>query len=167
MDKDLKQLKIGDKAPAFEAKSTNKKVLLTNYKGKYLVLYFYPKDSTPGCTVQANEFSKLYDEFKKIDVEIIGVSRDTMSSHHNFCDKENITFPLISDTEDEVCNLYGVLQEKMNFGKKYIGIVRSTFIIGKDQTIHKVWNSVKASGHAAKVLDAVEALKEMDKVTER
>ena len=167
MDKDLKQLRIGDKAPEFEAKSTNKTISLVDYKGKYLVLYFYPKDSTPGCTVQANEFSKLYDEFKKIDVEIIGVSRDTMLSHHNFCDKENITFPLISDTEGEVCNLYGVLQEKMNFGKKYIGIVRSTFIIGKDQTIHKVWNSVKASGHAAKVLDAVEALKEMDKVTER
>lgn len=167
MDQDLKQLKIGDKAPIFQAESTNKKISLTDYKGKYLVLYFYPKDSTLGCTIQANEFSNLYNEFKNTDVEIIGVSRDTMSSHHSFCDKENIIFPLISDAESEVCNLYGVLQEKVNFGKKYVGIVRSTFIIGKDQTIHKTWYNVKASGHALKVLHAVEALKEMDKVTER
>lgn len=162
-----KQLKIGDKAPIFKAESTNQSISLSDYKGKYIVLYFYPKDMTPGCTVQANEFSSLYNEFKKIDVEIIGVSRDSMSSHHKFCEKENIAFPLIADTEGEVCELYGLLKEKVNFGKKYIGIVRSTFIIGKDQTIHKTWYNVKASGHAAKVLDVVEALKEMDKVTER
>lgn len=164
---DNKQLKIGDKAPIFKVESTNKSISLSDYKGKYIVLYFYPKDMTPGCTVQANEFSSLYDEFKKIDVEIIGVSRDSISSHHKFCEKENIAFPLIADTEGEVCKLYGALKEKVNFGKKYIGIVRSTFIIGKDQTIHKAWHTVKANGHASKVLDAVEALKEMDKVTER
>ena len=162
----MEKLEIGDKAPVFEAESTNKKTSLTDYKEKYLVLYFYPKDMTPGCTIQANEFSKLYDEFKKIDVGIIGVSRDTMLSHHNFCEKENIVFPLISDTESEVCNLYGILQEKVSFGKKYIGIVRSTFLIGKDQNIRKIWRNVKASGHAAKVLDAVKAIKEVDKVTD-
>ena len=141
-------------------------ISLANYKGKYLVLYFYPKDMTPGCTVQANEFSELYDKFKKIDVEIIGISRDNMSSHHNFCEKENIVFPLIADTGGEICELYGVLKEKVNFGKKYVGIVRSTFIIGKDQIIHKTWYNVKASGNASKVLNAIEVLKEMDKVTE-
>ena len=162
----MEKLEIGDKAPVFKAKSTSKTISLTDYKGKYLVLYFYPKDMTLGCTIQANEFSKLYDEFKKIDVEVIGVSRDTMSSHNNFCEKENIVFSLISDTESEVCNLYGVLQEKVNFGKKYIEIVRSTFLIGKDKNIRKIWRNVKATGHATKVLDAVKAIKEIDKITD-
>ena len=166
MNKSNEQLKIDDKAPIFEAESTMKKISLTNYKGKYLVLYFYPKDATPGCTVQANEFTELYDKFQEIDTEVIGVSRDSMTSHHNFCEKENIIFPLISDTDAKLCESYKVLQEKINFGKKYIGIVRSTFIIGKDQIIHKTWYKVKANGHALKVLHAVEALKEIDKVTE-
>ena len=167
MNQNNNPLKIEDKAPVFEAESTKGKISLTDYKGKYLVLYFYPKDATPGCTVQAQEFTELYNSFQKIDTEVIGISRDNMRSHHNFCEKENITFPLIADTEGELCRSYKVLQEKVNFGKKYIGIVRSTFIVGKDQTIHKTWYNVKAAGHAIKVLDAVEALKEIDKVTER
>jgi len=161
---DNKQLKIGDKAPIFKAESTSKSISLIDYKRKYIVLYFYPKDMTPGCTVQANEFSELYNKFKKIDVEIIGVSRDNISSHRKFCEKEKIVFPLIADTESELCKLYGVLKEKVNFGKKYIGIVRSTFIIDNDQTIRKVWYNVKADGHASKVLNAVETIKEIDKV---
>ena len=103
-----------------------------------MVLYFYPKDATPGCTVQAQEFTGLYSKFQEIDTEVIGISRDNMRSHHNFCEKENIVFPLIADTEGELCKAYKVLQEKVNFGKKYIGIVRSTFIIGKDQTIQNL-----------------------------
>ncbi|MDZ5761847.1 Peroxiredoxin [Candidatus Cyrtobacter comes] len=149
---------LGDKAPQFEAESTKGTISLENYKDKYIVLYFYPKDMTPGCTVQANEFSSLYEQFKDLDAEIIGVSRDTVSSHNIFCEKENIAFPLISDADSNLCNLYGVLKEKVNFGKKYIGIVRSTFLIGKDQSIIKIWNNVKAQGHAAEVLEAIEKL---------
>ena len=167
MHKNNDQLKIEDQAPVFAAESTRGKISLTDYKGKYLVLYFYPKDTTPGCTIQAQEFTEIYNSFQEIDTEVIGISRDNMRSHYNFCEKENIVFPLIADTEAELCESYKVLQEKVNFGKKYIGIVRSTFIIGKNQTIHKAWYNVKASGHAIKVLDAVGALKEMDKITER
>lgn len=158
------QLKIGDKAPIFKAESTNGEISLLDYMGKHLVLYFYPKDMTPGCTVQANEFTQLYDKFKEMDVEILGISRDGISSHHKFCEKEKITYPLISDIEGEICKMYGILKEKVNFGKKYIGIVRSTFIIGKDQNIDKIWLNVKASGHALKVLQAVKTLKEIEKV---
>jgi peroxiredoxin Q/BCP len=111
---DNKQLKIGDKAPIFKAESTSKSISLIDYKRKYIVLYFYPKDMTPGFTVQANEFSELYNKFKKIDVEIIDVSRDNISSHRKFCEKEKIVFPLIADTESELCKLYGVLKEKVN-----------------------------------------------------
>ena len=105
--------------------------------------------------------------FQVIDTDVTGTSRDNMLSHHNFCEKENIVFPLIADTVSELCKAYKVLQEKVNCGKKYIGIVRSTFIVSKDQTIHKTWYNVKAYGHAIKVLDAVKTLKEMDKITER
>ncbi|WPX97478.1 peroxiredoxin [Candidatus Bandiella euplotis] len=164
MNQKNEQLKIGDKAPTFESESTKGKISLTDYKDKYLVLYFYPKDATPGCTIQANEFVELYDKFQEIDTEVIGISRDSMTSHHNFCKKENIVFPLISDTDGKLCESYKVLQEKVNFGKRYVGIVRSTFIVGKDQTIHKTWYDVKASGHALNVLYAVEALKEMDEI---
>ena len=153
------KLKIGDKAPIFEAESTKGNISLNNYKGKYVILYFYPKDATPGCTVQANEFTELYNQFKAIEAEVIGISRDDISSHHNFSEKEGINFPLISDVNEDLCNSYKVLREKINFGRKYIGLVRSTFIIDKNQNIYKALYNVKAKGHASKILDELKTLK--------
>lgn len=167
MNQNNEQLKIEDKAPIFESGSTKGKISLTDYRDKYLVLYFYPKDATPGCNIQTQELTKLYDKFQEIDTEVIGVSRDSMVFHHHFCKKENIILPLISDTDAKLCEAYKVLQEKVNFGKKYTCIVRSTFIVDKYQTIHKIWYNVKASGQALEVLHAVEALKEIDKVTDK
>ena len=161
---EYKEIKSGEKAYSFAANSTEGKISLEDYKGKIVVLYFYPKDMTPGCTVQANEFMTLYDEFKKEGVEIIGVSKDDILSHSKFCEKENITYPLIADTEGEICNEYGAIREKVNFGKKYTGIVRSTVLIGKDLRILKVWKTVKAKGHSEKVLGYIKLGKEMDKV---
>ena len=154
--------KVGERAPEFEAESTHAKISLRDYAGKYLVIYFYPKDMTPGCTTQANEFSALYGRFKELNAEVLGVSRDTVPSHKLFCEKESIAFPLISDVDSKVCNLYGVLKEKIFFVKKYIGIVRSTFLINKHQIISKVWSDVKARGHATKVLEAVKLMKTND-----
>ena len=157
------EIKAGQKATLFEAESTNGKISLEDYGGKYTVLYFYPKDMTPGCTVQAHEFMALYKEFQKERVEIIGVSKDDMPSHHKFCENVNITYPLITDTEGKICHEYGAIREKVNFGKKYIGIVRSTVIIGKDLRIYKIWKTVRAKGHAEKVLGFIQASKKLDK----
>ena len=167
MDKNNDQLKIEDKAPVFTAESTKGKISLTDYKGKYLVLYFYPRDATTECTLQAQEFTKIYRNLQEMNTEVIGISRDNIRSHYNFCEKANIVFPLIADTTGELCASYKVLQGKVNSGKKYIGIVRSTFVVSKDQIIHKSWYNIKAFGHAIKVLDAVEDLKKKDKITKR
>lgn len=147
------ELQIGDLAPDFNADSTDGLLSFEKFKDKIIVLYFYPSDMTPGCTIQAQEFTSLYDQFKKLDAVILGVSKDNLTTHHKFCEKENIPYPLLVDTEKEICNLYGVIKEKSMFGKSYLGINRSTFLIGKDRKIFKIWRSVKPKDHAKKVLE--------------
>ena len=146
-------LEVGDKAPEFEALNQDGvKVALKDFVGKNVVLYFYPKDNTPGCTTEACEFSANYDQFIKNDTVIIGVSPDSVKSHVCFIAKQNLKHILLSDEDKEISKLYGVWQVKKNYGKEYLGIVRSTFVIGKDGKIAKIYKSVKAKDHAAKVL---------------
>ncbi|WP_107695595.1 thioredoxin-dependent thiol peroxidase [Campylobacter concisus] len=146
-------LEVGDKAPEFEALNQDGvKVALKDFVGKNVVLYFYPKDNTPGCTTEACEFSANYDQFIKNDTVIIGVSPDSVKSHAGFIAKQNLKHILLSDENKEISKLYGVWQVKKNYGKEYLGIVRSTFVIGKDGKIVKIYKSVKAKDHAAKVL---------------
>ena len=146
-------LEVGDKAPEFEALNQDGvKVALKDFIGKNVVLYFYPKDNTPGCTTEACEFSANYDQFIKNDTVIIGVSPDSVKSHVSFIAKQNLKHILLSDEDKEISKLYGVWQVKKNYGKEYLGIVRSTFVIGKDGKIAKIYKSVKAKDHAAKVL---------------
>ena len=146
-------LEVGDKAPEFEALNQDGvKVALKDFVGKNVVLYFYPRDNTPGCTTEACEFSANYDQFIKNDTVIIGVSPDSVKSHAGFIAKQNLKHILLSDEDKEISKLYGVWQVKKNYGKEYLGIVRSTFVIGKDGKIVKIYKSVKAKDHAAKVL---------------
>ncbi|WP_459827254.1 thioredoxin-dependent thiol peroxidase [Campylobacter concisus] len=146
-------LEVGDKAPELEALNQDGvKVALKDFIGKNVVLYFYPKDNTPGCTTEACEFSANYDQFIKNDTVIIGVSPDSVKSHVGFIAKQNLKHILLSDENKEISKLYGVWQVKKNYGKEYLGIVRSTFVIGKDGKIAKIYKSVKAKDHAAKVL---------------
>jgi len=153
-------LNIGDAIPDFEALATSDlNFRLSDYKGKSnLVIYFYPKDSTPGCTTEGQNFRDLISEFKAHDTEIFGVSKDTMKRHDNFKAKQAFPFELISDESGEVCELFGVWQLKKNYGKEYMGIVRSTFLIDKDGVLRQQWNNLRVKGHVDAVLDAVKEL---------
>lgn len=132
---------------------------LSHLKGKKnVVIYFYPKDDTPGCTIEANEFTKLQKEFERNDTVILGVSRDNVESHDKFKAKYCLTFPLGYDETGSVCEAYGTWVEKNNYGKKYMGIQRDTFLIGKDGKVAEVWRKVKAEGHAQEVLSAARKL---------
>ena len=153
-------LKIGDPLPDFEAPATsNLEFKLSDYKGNSnLIIYFYPKDSTPGCTIEGNDFGALYETFKSHDTEIFGISKDSMKRHDNFKAKQSFPFELISDIDTEICELFGTWQLKKTFGKEYMGIVRSTFLIDKDGILRQRWDSVKVKGHVNEVLEAVKAL---------
>ncbi len=160
MSESAKPLTIGDTVPDFSAPATsNLNFKLSDYKGKSnLVIYFYPKDSTPGCTTEGQDFRDLHDHFKSHDTEIFGVSKDTMKRHDNFKAKQSFTFELISDVDEEVCNLFNVIQLKKLYGKEYMGIVRSTFLIDKEGILRQHWDKVRVKGHAAEVLEAVKEL---------
>lgn len=146
-------LKAGDKAPNFTLlNSDGVEISLHDFKGKKVVLYFYPKDNTPGCTTEACEFTQNYDEFIANDTVIIGVSPDSVESHAKFRDKQSLKHILLSDSEREVAKAYGVWQVRKNYGREYLGIVRTTFVIDENGEILKVYKSVKAKDHAAKVL---------------
>jgi peroxiredoxin Q/BCP len=152
-------LSIGDKAPDFTLPTDNfEDFALSNYKGKNVVLYFYPKDNTPGCTQQANEFTDHYAEFKAHNTIIVGISRDDPDTHANFKNKHNIAFPLISDIDHITISEYGAWVEKNLYGKKYMGIERSTFLINKEGKIHRIWRKVKVKGHMSEVLAEVKKL---------
>ncbi|MBY0580446.1 MAG: peroxiredoxin [Rickettsiales bacterium] len=159
----MAELQIGNLAPDFNTNSTVGLLSLDELNDKIIVLYFYPSDMTPGCTMQAQEFISLYDEFKKLNTIIIGVSKDNLSSHHKFCEKENIPYPLLVDTESEICHLYGVIKEKSMFDKTYLGISRTTFIIDQNKKIFKIWKNVKPQGHANEVLDQVKMINHIKK----
>lgn len=129
----------------------------TNLTGKWTILYFYPKDDTPGCTQEGIEFEDRLTEFQALGAQVIGVSRDNFESHQKFSQKFNLTFPLICDTESELCNLFDVLKEKTNYGKTYIGIERSTFLIDPNATIRHEWRKVSVKDHVEAVLNELKA----------
>ena len=151
--------KIGNKAPTFKGMSTGKgEADLSKFKGKKVVLYFYPKDSTPGCTTEGQNFRDLYKQFKKENVVIFGLSRESLKSHENFKSNQSFPFDLISDPEEKICNQYDVIKEKSMYGRKYMGIERSTFLIDENGKLVQEWRKVKVTGHAQEVLDSVKSL---------
>ena len=150
-----KRLSEGDKAPAFDLPSdSGKNVKLGDYSGKTFVLYFYPKDNTPGCTREAQAFTKLLPKFKKAGVDVLGVSKDSVASHCGFRDKLKLKVPLLSDPDLAVHKAYGAFGEKMMYGKKVQGVIRSTFLI-ENGKVKRAWPSVKVDGHAEAVLEAL------------
>ncbi len=143
----------------FKACATrSKQVELKALRGKNIVLYFYPKDSTPGCTTEGQNFRDLHARFKRQNTVIFGVSRDSLASHEKFRDKQAFTFDLISDPEEALCRQFDVIHEKSLYGRKFMGVVRSTFLIDADGKLRGEWRKVKVKGHADEVLDAVKAL---------
>ena len=130
---------------------------LADYAGQWLVLYFYPKDSTPGCTTEGLDFNALLPKFKKLDATVLGVSRDSVKSHDNFCAKQGFKFPLVSDAGEALCKAFDVIHEKNMYGRKVLSVVRSTFLISPDSRIAQEWRGVKVPGHADAVLDALKA----------
>jgi peroxiredoxin Q/BCP len=146
-------IREGQQAPDFELTSdTGEAVKLSDYRGKSVVLYFYPKDDTPGCTTEACEFRDAYDRFREQGIEVIGVSPDPVSSHRSFKQKHELPFPLLADPEHEAAEAYGVWKERTNYGKTYMGIERSTFVIGPDGTLVKALRGIEPAGHAASLL---------------
>ena len=149
-------LKIGDKAPEFclpDAKS--KRVCLKDFRGKWLVLYFYPKDNTSGCTKEAVDFTSYVKDFRKMNAAVVGVSPDSVKSHVGFIGKHGLKIILLSDPEHEVLKKYGVWQKKSMYGREYYGVVRTTFVIDPNGRIKQKWEKVKVAGHADAVKDFV------------
>ena len=141
------------------ALSSGKHATLADYAGKWLVLYFYPKDSTPACTTEGQDFNALLPAFKRAGAVVLGVSKDSLKLHQNFCAKQGFKFDLVSDADEAVCNAFGVIQPKKLYGREYIGIVRSTYLIDPEGVIRQTWQPVKVPGHAQAVLDALKAAK--------
>jgi peroxiredoxin Q/BCP len=155
----MTQLKIGDPAPGFTLPANGGRALsLSDYRGKKVVLYFYPQDNTPTCTLQAIDFSGKAAAFKKAGAVVIGVSPDSVKSHDRFCVKHDLSIPLVADEDHMAVDAYGVWREKTTFGRTYMGVVRSTFLIDKDGRIAGIWDNVRLKGHVEGVLDAVKAL---------
>jgi len=149
---------LGKKAPALSGTTGDGNTLkLADLKGQWVVLYFYPKDSTPGCTNEAKDFRDLYAKFRKRHAEIVGVSRDSAKSHANFAAKQELPFPLLSDPDETWCRAFDVIHEKVLYGKRHMGVVRSTFLIDPDGRLAAEWRGVKVPGHAQAVLDAIPA----------
>lgn len=155
------KIKIGDTVPDFTAATTgNKTIKLSDYRGKNIILYFYPKDNTPGCIKEGQAFRDHYNQFVELNTEILGVSRDNLKSHENFKRKQEFPFDLISDTNGELCQLFDVIKMKNMFGKKVKGIERSTFLIDQEDKLVQEWRKVKVKEHVDEVLQAVTALVE-------
>ena len=148
------------KALNFILPSTNKKnFTLKDTLGKYVVLYFYPKDDTPGCTIETNEFNKLLPKFKKLECEVYGISKDSLKSHDKFRDKYKIKFDLLADEELKVLKKYKVWKKKKFMGREFMGVVRTTYLLDKKGQILKIWNNVKAKDHAKEVLETLKQTK--------
>jgi len=151
---------VNKSIPEFEALATSGvKVTQSSHLGKLVVLYFYPKDNTPGCTTEAMQFRDKYKDFVKAGALVFGVSRDNMKSHEDFKAKLELPFELIADTEEKMCHMFGVVKNKIMYGKKVKGIERSTFLIGADGQLKQEWRGLKVPGHVDEVLLAVKALK--------
>mgnify|MGYP001188241893 CR=1 FL=1 len=152
-------LEVGQKAPDFTAPDeTGQTVSLVDFAGKNVVLYFYPKDSTPGCTTEAKDFSALKDQFEAQNAVILGVSKDSIKRHQNFIAKQDLKVKLLSDEQGALCEDYGVWVLKKLYGREYMGIERTTFLIDADGIIRNIWRKVKVKGHAQEVLDTLKAL---------
>ena len=152
-------LKINSIAPTFTSPSTSKKNFsLKDSLGKYLVLYFYPKDNTPGCTIETNDFNKLYSTFKKLGCEVYGISKDNLESHDKFRDKYKIKFDLLADEELKLLKKYKVWGKKKFMGREFMGTIRSTYLIDKKGLIIKAWDNVKVKDHAKEVLETLKSI---------
>ncbi len=155
----MSKIAIGEPVPDLEVRATDEQSFsLSDFMGHNLVLYFYPKDNTPGCTTEGQDFRDHYDEFRKLKTEILGVSRDSLKSHEGFKAKYCFPFDLISDDDEALCRLFGVIKEKNMYGKKVLGIERSTFIFDKDGVLRREFRGVKVAGHVADVLTEIRQL---------
>ena len=152
-------VKEGYKAPDFSLIGSDGKThSLSDYNGKNIVLYFYPKDNTPGCTLEAQAFRDNIDTFNQLNTVVLGISRDSLSSHEKFITKQCLPYILLSDNEEKACNLYGVLKEKNMYGKKVIGIERSTFVIDTEGVLRKEFRKVKVDGHIEHILEFIKSI---------
>lgn len=150
---------VGKRVANFTLPATgDKKLSLNDFKGTRLVLYFYPKDNTPGCTLEGQNFRDAYQDFRNANTEILGVSRDSVRKHENFCTKQSFPFDLLSDEEEVLCKQFDVIKEKKLYGRTYMGIERSTFLIDSDGVLRNEWRKVRVSGHVDAVLQAVQSL---------
>lgn len=150
---------IGEKAPNFSLPSeTKKNVTLNDFAGQRLVIFFYPRDDTSGCTKEAIAFGENLAEFSALNTSVIGVSKDTIKSHQKFITKHDLKIPLLSDEKDQMCEDYGVWKEKKMYGKTYLGIERSTFLIDENAKFAAIWNKVKVAGHVEDVLSTLKGL---------
>lgn len=154
----MSSIPVGSTIPVFVAKTHSGVFDLSAMRGKNVVIYFYPKDNTPGCTMESKAFRDHYRDFQQENTEIIGVSRDNIKSHCTFSENYQLSFPLISDEDESVCKLFNVLKEKSMFGKKYFGIERSTFLIDKNGVLKHEWRDVSVIGHVKDVLQKVREL---------
>lgn len=155
----MSSVKLDQAVPDFELPSTGETIFrLSEHRGKNILIYFYPKDNTPGCTLEGQQFRDHIAEFSAHDTLILGISRDSVRVHENFKTKHQFPFELLSDTEESACQLFDVLHLKKNYGREYMGIVRSTFLIDKQGVLRQEWRKVKVKEHLAEVLEAVKAL---------
>ena len=149
-------VKVGTCVATFTLPATGDKTLsLDDFQGTHLVLYFYPKDHTPGCTTEGQNFRDAYQDFKKAGADILGVSRDSVRTHENFCTKQSFPFDLLSDVDEKLCRQFDVIKEKNLYGRKYMGIERSTFLIDEDGILIQEWRKVKVAGHVEEVLQEI------------
>ena len=154
-----KKAVIGKKVPTFKLDATGEQIIkLSDLKGKNIVVYFYPKDSTPGCTTEGQNFRDNNTKFKRRSTVVLGVSRDSIKSHENFKSKQKFNFDLLSDPDEELCNIFDVIKMKNMYGKKVRGIERSTFLIDDKGVLRKEWRKVKVDGHVEEVLEAIKEL---------
>lgn len=159
-----KTVEVGKKVPAFKLAGTNQvNFKLSDYKGKNLVLYFYPRDSTPGCTTEGQNFRDNMTKFKRRNTVVFGISRDSLNSHEKFKAKQSFNFELLSDEDESVCKLFDVIKMKNMYGKKVRGIERSTFLIDPQGKLFQEWRKVKVAGHVEQVLDAIKTLNDSNK----
>ncbi len=151
--------KVGEKVKDFAVAATNgEKFKLSAFQGQKVILYFYPKDSTPGCTIEGHEFTKLLPQFKKLNAVVYGISRDSLKSHEKFKEKECFKFELLSDEDEAICKIFDIIKTKNMYGKMVQGIERSTYVIDEKGKVAALWRKVKAEGHAAEVLEAIKAM---------
>ena len=147
-------LEHGDKAPKLKGITQDGSTLkLADLAGKPFVIYFYPRDMTPGCTLEAQDFQRLYPKFRRSGAEIVGVSRDSVASHEKFCTRHKLAFALIADEDESWCSAFDVIGEKVLYGRKHVGVIRSTFLFGADGRLVEAWRNVRVPGHAEKVLE--------------